>query len=396
MVNDIYLITIDCLRYDKCGFSGYEKDTTPNIDKLAENGAVFEDAIAPGPRTSESIPGILSGRHSYQCDYVEELSYKSIPNNAETFASWLSNHGYTTVGIVANPQLTPIRNFDAGFDKFRNIRIESQGDKFSEEGDTSGNPVLGVGRALLRQMENSPLPLNPVRLAFVGYRIKQLYDGWPTIDGKIVIDNLMSYMSDREGPMFAWTHLNDLHTPIHPRRAKEGGMANHSSLRQFWDDSKRVRHQYAPIYEKAYDSVLKYIDAQVGRFIDFLKNEDRWEKSLVIVTADHGDSMLEHGYYDHGAGAEQRICNDDRDYLYRDLLHVPLVLSGPQVSQTRIQKSFSLTWLNELVAQTVNIERGDFPIEKDIGNISIREFYPSRPVIADALTERGHTIVAHD
>lgn len=136
---NIVLLTIDCLRYDRCGFNGHNQNTTPVLDQLAREATILDSAVAPGPRTSESIPGILSGLRSSECAYFDQLAYKSIPSNTPTLATWLSDQGYRTVAEISNPQLSPLRNFDRGFDKFENLRIETKGDQFKQDSESEGS-----------------------------------------------------------------------------------------------------------------------------------------------------------------------------------------------------------------------------------------------------------------
>jgi len=84
---NVVLLTIDCLRYDRCGFNDHDQDTTPTLNGLAQEAAIFDAAVAPGPRTSESVPGILAGVLSADCAYYDDLPYKAIPSGTSTAVS---------------------------------------------------------------------------------------------------------------------------------------------------------------------------------------------------------------------------------------------------------------------------------------------------------------------
>jgi choline-sulfatase len=390
---NVLLVTVDCLRYDRCGFAGHHRDTTPTLDSLAIDSVVFKNAQAPGPRTAESVPGILSGRLSADCAYLEELSFKAIPNDAETLATWLGRHGYGTVATVANPQLSPIRSFDRGFDRFENLRIDKEGDRFeslvTEEKDdeTGASTLYRVGRQLLSATESAPV--NPTVAAYVAHRYRQLSGTWPTVDGARVVAELAERLPDGNGSFFAWTHLNDLHAPVHPGRARAGGLMESGNLKQFVTDSKRVRHVHSAQYGRMYDSVVRYVDAQLERLFDHLREAGEYENTLVVVTADHGEALGDRGIYGHASGNEQRLYDDDRDYLYRELLHVPLLVRLPSGESATVRSPFSLTWLHRAIADVIDIPDGEFP-ESPAG--SFRR--PEGPAFADALTERGHTLAA--
>jgi len=224
---NILLVTIDCLRQDRCGFAGHHRNTTPTLDSLTANSLVYKNAQAPGPRTSESVPGILSGRLSADCAHLDGSLFKAIPADAETLATWLHRHGYDTIATVTNPQLSPVRNFNKGFEQFANLRIDQEGDRFKSlaQGDDSkiGLSLLyRIGEQLLAL--GDAVPINPTTLAYVVYRYSQLYRTWPTVDCERVISQLVSQLSAGRTPFFAWTHLNDLHATLHPERIRDGGV----------------------------------------------------------------------------------------------------------------------------------------------------------------------------
>jgi len=389
---NVLLVTIDCLRYDRCGFAGHHRDTSPTLDALTTESLVFKNARAPGPRTAESVPGILSSRLSANCAYLDELSFKTIPSDAETLGTWLRKHGYETIATVANPQLSPVRNFDSGFDQFENLRIDQEGDRFrslaqGSADETGASLLYQVGKRLLSIGDAAPI--NPTTVAYVANQYSQLYRTWPTVDGARVVSELASHLSTDRTPFFAWTHLNDLHAPLHPERVRAGGVYTNSNSRQFVHDARRVRHRATAQYERMYDSVIRYVDTQIRKLFDHLREIGEYDNTLIIVTADHGEALGDRGIYGHAAGDEQRLYDNDRDYLYRELLNVPLLVRLPSGESATVRSPFSLTWLHRILAESLDIPEGEFVESPDH---SCRN--PTATVFADALTERGHTVAA--
>lgn len=92
--HNIILLTVDCLRYDRCSFAGHHRETTPTLDLLTRTAEIYDHAYATGMRTAESFPGILSARLSTDTAYYEKTQLKAIPNSAETIASWLNRGLY--------------------------------------------------------------------------------------------------------------------------------------------------------------------------------------------------------------------------------------------------------------------------------------------------------------
>lgn len=395
---NIVLISVDCLRYDRCGFSGHHRDTSPNIDQLASESLVFTSAMSPGPRTAESVPGFLSGRLSADCDYIDELSYKAIPEDAETLATYLSDLDYYTLAAIANPQLSPVRNFNRGFDEFVNLRIKRDGDQFSHEDEQSesnkghsASLIHKIGSKLIEFGQNSPI--DPSTPGLVAYRHYQKRTTWPTVEGEAVISELVDRLPEEE-QFFAWTHINDIHCPIHPDRARSGGLISDSDTRQYLADGRRVSHQLSPRYELAYDSIIRYVDDQIGRVIDHLKTAGVYDETVIILTADHGEALHDRGIYGHAAGREQRHYESDRDYLYRELLHVPLLIKAPDLGHEVVTTPYSTMWLHQIIADLIDAPTGDFPRSP-----SAESFLEADDIVlADALTSEGHTVAAlnHD
>jgi choline-sulfatase len=401
---NVVLVTVDCLRYDRCGFNGHDRDTTPTLDRLAQEATIFDAATASGPRTSESVPGILAGLLSAECAFYDELPFKAIPSGAPTLATWLREQGYRTVAAIANPQLSPVRNFDRGFETFANLRIEDDGDRFERDGgpDDStggiGDRIAGLRRRLRdpireRLRERGPRLIDPATLAFLLERIARKRSGWPTVPGEDVINRLLSTLdatADDE-PMFAWTHLNDLHAPIHPGRVREGGLlGSPSDLTQFRWDLERVADRYEPNYAAMYESTLRYVDAQIGRLVDYLRAEGLWEETILVVTSDHGEALHDRGVYGHAAGNDRYAYDPTRDYMFEELLHVPLLVREPNGEGRRVREPFSLAWIHELIAEVAGLEPGEFA--RQSGRESYRNPSATATVIADAISADGHTI----
>lgn len=400
---NVVLVTIDCLRYDRCGFNGHDRDTTPTLDRVAQEATVFDAATAAGPRTSESVPGILAGLLSADCAFYDELPFKTIPSGAPTLATWLCEQGYRTVAAIANPQLSPVRNFDQGFETFANLRIEDAGDRLerNEPDDSSGGIGARIAefRSRLRDpirerlRDRGPRLTDPATLAFLFERVARKRSGWPTVPGEDVIDRLMRTLEPTpdDEPVFAWTHLNDLHAPIHPGRVREGGLlGSPSDLTQFRWDLRRVADRYEPNYAAMYESTLRYVDAQIGRLIEHLQAQGMWDETILIVTADHGEALHDRGVYGHAAGNDRFVYDQSRDYMFEELLHVPLLVREPDGQGRRIREPFSLAWLHELIAEVTGLEPGEFP--RRSGRESHCDPSSSVLVIADAISGDGHTI----
>ena len=233
----VVLVTIDTLRWDRPGFDGGTGGLTPNLDRLAAGGAVFEDASAAAPHTLPSHATILTGHLPPRHGLRDNDSPRPLPpadlRDFLTGAEILKGSGYATAAFVSGSPLAPRWGLDAGF-------------------ETYDAPA-----------EEEPGSLN------LGERV-----------GSETVDRALGWLRgrNRRRPFFLWVHLFD---PHHPYRAPGG--AGHP-----------------PDSPAAYDEEVKYADAQVGRLLDELRSEGLLDRSVVAVCSDHGEGLGEHGESTHG------------------------------------------------------------------------------------------------
>ena len=127
MSQNIVLVTVDSLRADHCSFAGYDRETTPALDEMAADGLVFENAIAPGAITPESLPAIFTGRYpATPSDDGGRIAttrgqIRRHMQVCDTLPERLSRLGYTTGAFTPNPWTSRYFGFDQGFDRFEDF-----------------------------------------------------------------------------------------------------------------------------------------------------------------------------------------------------------------------------------------------------------------------------------
>ncbi|WP_253739115.1 sulfatase [Halohasta salina] len=384
---NIVLVTIDCLRRDRCGIYGHHRDTTPTLDALGREGFVFDNAYATGPVTTESFPGILAGRLSAQCVAGENLYQKRIPDGEPTIASHLQEAGYDTVGVISNPRIGTHVDTDRGFETFRNLRTDGRSGTVTADRSRSVLPDLQVGERLyqLRESmrEHDSVPYR-YELPFLGFRTYQYITGWPSVRGERVIDTFLNKLSAADAPFFGWTHLMDVHGPIHPDSVGDGGFSDGRLLSQFRSHARRVSDVQDVETEARYDSAVRYADSQVKRIVDWLQSNDIWEETALIVTADHGDALYDRGIYGH-----------PQHYTYDELLAVPLIVRVPGEDGGRLSWEFSLGWLHELITDLCGLKKIEAPLSLSREHSLTTEATQDEGVLlADSISHYGHTVVA--
>jgi len=386
---NVVLVTIDCLRQDRCGIYGHHRDTTPTLDALGREGYVFDNAFATGPGTTESFPGILAGRLSADTLAGDTIHQKCLPRDAPTLAEHLRDAGWSTGAVLSNPRIGTHVGSDRGFQTFDNLRIGDRTTSTQNTGSASLLPDVGLGERLyrirerLRDLDSVPLRYE---VPFLALRYHQYLFEWPSIRGETVVDGFLEMLDEQDSPFFAWTHLMDIHGPIHPDTVADGGLWSGNSLEQFGSQARRMSDVYDPLTETRYDSAVRYVDDQLRRIVDWLKAEQLWDETAIIVTADHGEALYDRGIYGHR-----------KYYTYDEVLKVPLVVKVPDQEGDRLDRSFSLGWLHELVSELCELESMEVPLSSsnDTHLAKNSQSDEDEVVLADSIGHRGHSIVAY-
>jgi arylsulfatase A-like enzyme len=296
--NVLFLI-LDTVRSMSMSLYGYHRPTTPNLQRIARDGATFERAIATAPWTLPSHASMFTGRFAFELRSGFNLP---IRDDYPTLAEVLGREGYATAAFVANVYYAS-REFklDRGFARYEDRPL------------SAGQLVLSFsfGRWLSNRQA--------VR-AFVGYsdmlnrkpasRINHDFLGWLS-------------RQDRERPFFAFLNYYDAHEPYLPPAPFDKRFAYPGKRETYWFDTDRAeRHKNQSRAASAvrpqlgaYDGAIAYLDEQIGDLFDELDHRGLLENTLVVITSDHGEEFAEHGEYGH-------IQN-----LYTSTIQVPLIIT---------------------------------------------------------------------
>ena len=252
---NLVIISMDTTRADYLGAYGRAEARTPNIDALAEEGFVFRSHLTPVPITLPSHTSLMTGRYP-PTHTVHDNGTFFVPQEEITLAEILKAEGYDTAAFVGAFPLDSQFGLDQGFDHYDD-------DYFGAAGGRDGQPDI-------------------------------YFDERPA---GAVIDAAIAYHQERQGgPFFTFLHVFDPHQPQEPPAPYD------------------VQFRNLP-----YDGEIAYVDEQLGRFFDFLKERGEWENTIVVLTADHGEGLGEHGELTHAI------------LLHQATLRIPLILRGPGV-----------------------------------------------------------------
>lgn len=308
---NILLLTIDTLRADILGCYGYEGLTTPNLDRLADSGIRFTQAITGGTWTQAAFPVMLTS--SYASMYGGCLGRLAAerPSPIETLAS----HSYTTGGFSTNPHLSRASGYDRGFQHFTDL-IPTERDPYLRR--------IKGGQHLLR----NPLTHYLLRTVDQPMRPARVYSS-----AAEVTDNLCHWLDEVKQPFFAWVHYMDVHWPYH----LEENLVHPPDIAQAWRDVA-IMHERANFNRKKsltvtqqeyfiglYKQSLQYLDAQIGRLLDYLERSGRDSDTVIIVVSDHGEEFFDHGRWGHW-----------ESNLFDEIIKVPLIIRRPGSTENRV------------------------------------------------------------
>jgi arylsulfatase A-like enzyme len=373
---NVLLIVLDTVRADRLSAFGYERPTTPNLERMAQRGILFKEARAPAPWTLASHASFFTGRwpHELGAQWMSPLR-----RNFPTLAEFLGSHGYATAGFIAN---TLYCSYDTGLDRgfthyddYALGRISAL--RTSWLVDRTLNAVFDLGLFVLQWVDVGSFRVWPEAL------LQTLLPS-PRKDAGSINREFLAWLSRRREPgrpFFAFLNYLDAHTPYLPPDAnalrfglKPGSEADITLLQQWASSDKLVLSQRArTLARDSYDNCLVYLDGRLGELFAEIERRGVLEDTLVIITSDHGEGLGEHDLFEHG------------ESLYRTELGVPLLFVLPARRQIRkvVSHAVSLRDLPATIVDQVGLVAGaPFP-----GRSLARHWRDSSP---DDSSDAGH------
>lgn len=249
---NLLLVTLDTTRADRIGCYGYQQAETPNLDQLAAEGILFKQAVAVAPVTLPSHASILTGLYPPRHGVRDNVDFR-LPESETTLAEHLKKHGYITGGVVGSIILSSDLGLNQGFDFYSELKQPP-------------NPKPSGARIQYKRILERP--------------------------ASEVTSSAIAFLDEiKEQPFFLWVHYFDPH------------------------------YDYAPpvpyserFSDRLYDGEIAYTDSQLGRLLNEIEHRGLAENTLIVVTADHGESLGEHGEETHAL------------FIYEAAIRVPLIM----------------------------------------------------------------------
>jgi arylsulfatase A-like enzyme len=312
---NVLFVVLDTVRKDHLSVYGYDRPTTPNLVDFAAEATVYEQAVAPAPWTLPVHASLFTGLYPSEHNATQENPYLE---GATTLAESLSAAGYDTACYSSNAWITPYTHLTDGFDDQDNFFQIMPGEFLS-------GPLASVWKAM---NDNDRLRSIADWLVKAGNTIHERLASGGGGDTKTpaVIDSTMEFIDDADGPFFQFINLMDAHLPYHPPDEYAQEFAPGVDSTEVCQNSKEYNCGARDIDDEEwkairglYDAELRHMDDQLQRLFGWLKAQERWEETLVVVTADHGELHGEHDLYGH------EFC------IYDPLVNVPLMVKHPEL-----------------------------------------------------------------
>jgi len=293
---NVIFIAVDTLRADF--LTAYNQSAIPEtrrVTELSKDSIVFLESYAQSSWTKASFGTIFSGMYPEAHTSVGKVS--ALPDEITTIAEALNAGGYFTKGYSNNPNITSTFNYDQGFVDY----VDLKPDLLFGAKPTCEKLVL---YDILRKVVNVVNARRGGRIT-----ITDFYQ-----PGNVITDTGLTWIDSDErptdSPFFLFLHYMDPHDPF---RDPDNPGKGYARVQMGNPDPEKFKDAFI----RSYSYEIEFMDEQVGRLIQGLKDRGLYEDSLIVFTADHGEEFHEHGGWWHGLS------------LYDEQIAIPLMFKLP-------------------------------------------------------------------
>ena len=315
---NVLLVVLDTTRRDRLGLYGYDRETTPALDALAADGIIYERAISAGSWTLPSHASIFTGL--YPRDHGTTVEHWRLLPEFDTLAEQLRRDGFETVGVCSNPWVSANTGLQQGFDRFEEVWRDRKEDN--------------------RDLHGAAL----------------------------VTERLLGWLDQRtaaERPFFAFVNYLEPHSPYQPPepyrsrflpedadRAVVADVMDWETPREFGYilglPGYEISAEASRILSALYDAEVAYQDLRFGQLIEGLRERGVLDDTIIVVVADHGEQLGEHGMLDHKMS------------LYAENVHVPLIVRYPKALPRGVRIEAQVQ-SNDIYATILDLVESDQP-----------------------------------
>ncbi len=294
----IIVVTIDTLRADHLGAYGYVRETSPNLDALAREGILFEQAYSTAGTTRPAHASIFTSLYPMQTGITS--NQQSVAASGARRGSFLQEEllalGYETGGFVSATPVKAQSGLDAGM-------------------ETWAEPARGV----------------------------------PQRPGSETTDLALEWLASRTGSaFFLWVHYFDPHSPHESPEDVSDVLGPSDVLADFQRERGLGLDPGLAFLNDAYDGEIRFVDGEVARLLDAVREGGWYDDATIVVVSDHGEGLGQHDRLGHGR-------------IYQEILHVPLIMKFPgqfELHGTRQSSPVSVVDVVPTLVETLELEVG--------------------------------------
>lgn len=343
---NVLLLSIDTVNVRHLSTYGYDKETTPNLTRIANEGVLFENAWCHVALTGPSHGSIFSGLQP-QAFHVYDNA-KPLPLPLETLAELFREKGYFTLGIPGNLVMLEAYNMHQGFDRYPQ-RSQERGVKSLQWEHTLPwriRRVMWNDRATTALMVHNAQSQN-----------RHFFESLPLAGSR---------------RWFTWLHYFDAHAPyeapadmlLEPRELPDQDLSSlgsipglfnlsHVALEPLYGHCFLQHHQVNPLVAspeeirdliRIYDAQLRYLDQALGELFDRLRASGELDNTIIVICGDHGEALFERGYFGHSF------------FLHDDEMRVPLIVwYGDKLKPDRVKRPVALSDIAPTIAEMAGL-----------------------------------------
>lgn len=309
------LVTVDALRADHLGQYGYDRDTMPVLDRLSQNGTRFENTLANGPYTRISIPSIHTSVRLGHSDLG------SLPTLSGTF----QETGVNTACIGTRTGFKSAEG-DLHFDTYVTLGRDEYHEESRQEQSLFSKLEERLTTAAGEALKSSPKLHSIAQRAYNRAPTSGSFSYKGYTSAEEVTDTTIEWLSEQDEDFFLWVHYMEGHRPygVHDTDPEYTSPLDNDQIRDLMKkagtEPENVSDEERQRLIDLYDSDLRYCSEHLDRLVDGLEDLGLWDTTNIVFTSDHGEEFGEHGHYFH------------RNLPYNELLHVPLFVRSPAVT----------------------------------------------------------------
>lgn len=332
---NVVLISVDMLRPDHLGCYGYGRDTSPNIDRLAAEGTLFENAISTTSWTLPAHAALLTGLNDSVHGCIDTNT--RLDSERTTLTERLYEVGYETAGIYSGPYLHPVFGLAQGFEVYTDCTSYPQ---------LSDSTARGIGTV------DGPDIWQASHRDVTSPRVYEAARAW--------------LVRQRERPFFLFVHLWDVHYDFVPPPPYDrmfdldyaGPVTGDKFLFDQWINGRMPADDLDHLVA-LYDGEIAWTDVHIGRILDDLDELGIQDSTIVVLVADHGTEFFEHGEKSH------------RKTLFDKVIRIPMIVRYPGgvPAGQRIATQVSIIDVVPTIAELAGL-----PIPRDVMGASLVPF----------------------